>query len=97
VTDLGQGIFQVVAAYGYMQTPNVFEVFECCAAAGLSTQREQFTYYLGRETLLTTGPSSMIQWRKKLFSFMSRNAQPATSFFGIPPERVMEVGLQLEV
>lgn len=97
VTELGNGLFQVVAAYGYMQRPNVYEILKACENQGLAHDPEQLSFFLGRETLLTTGPSSMAVWRKKLFGFMSRNAQPATVFFGIPPDRVVEVGLQLEV
>jgi hypothetical protein len=50
------------------------------------------SYYLGRETLLVTGKSKMARWRKLLFSFLSRNARPATAFFGIPPNRVRRAG-----
>jgi len=52
---------------------------------------------LGRETLLTTGESSMFRWRKTLFSFISRNARSATQYFGIPPDRVVELGMQIDL
>jgi KUP system potassium uptake protein len=55
------------------------------------------SYYLGRETLLTTGKSGMAHWRKRLFAVLSRNAQPATAFFGLPPNRVVEMGTQIEL
>ena len=63
---------------------------------GLRTRPSETSYYLGRERLLSTGPSRMPRWRKKLFGFMSRNAQSATEFFGIPPNRVIELGAQIE-
>jgi len=53
--------------------------------------------FFGRETLIATRRPGMAIWREKLFAFLSRNAQPATSFFGIPPDRVMEVGTQIEL
>jgi KUP system potassium uptake protein len=55
------------------------------------------TYYFGHETALTTGPSTMAPWRKRLFVLMSRNAQSATAFFKIPPNRVVELGAQIEL
>ena len=55
------------------------------------------TYFLGRETLLPSGPSPMATWRKRLFIVMSRNAQTASSFFGLPPNRVVELGAQIQL
>lgn len=55
------------------------------------------SFFLGRETMFATGSSPMSQWRKHLFIFMSRNAWNATSFFGLPPDRVVELGNQVEL
>ena len=55
------------------------------------------TFLLGRETLLTTGKSKLPRWRKELFAFLSRNATPASHFFGLPPNRVVELGAQIEL
>jgi KUP system potassium uptake protein len=55
------------------------------------------SYYLGRETLLSTGKSGMSRWRKALFAFVLRNARPATSYFGLPPNRVVELGMQIDL
>lgn len=97
VKELGEGFFQVIARYGFMQTPNVPEILRCCRMEGLKTHQTDTSYYLGRETLLTTGRSGLPRWRKALFGFLSRNARPATAFFGIPPNRVVEMGAQIEL
>ncbi len=97
VTDLGQGFFRVVSRYGYMERPAAPEVLLQAASQGLITHPFTTTYFLGRENLLTSGTSSMWKWRKGLFSFMSRNAYTAPAFFGIPPDRVVEIGVQLEL
>jgi KUP system potassium uptake protein len=55
------------------------------------------TYYLGRQTLLTSGAARLARWRKLLFSFLSRNARSPTAFFNLPPNRVVELGLQIEI
>jgi KUP system potassium uptake protein len=97
VSDLGQGFFRVVSRYGYMERPSAPDVLRQAASQGLVTHPFTTTYFLGRENLLTSGSSSMWKWRKGLFSVMSRNAYTAPAFFGIPPDRVVEIGVQLEL
>ncbi|HNN91942.1 MAG TPA: potassium transporter Kup [Pseudomonadota bacterium] len=97
VKEMGQGFYQVVAHYGFMQMPNVPDVLRCCREAGLVTAESDTSYYLGRETLLNTGKSGLWRWRKALFGVLSRNARPATQFFSIPPNRVVEMGAQIEI
>jgi KUP system potassium uptake protein len=96
VETLEHGFFRITAAYGFMETPNVPHVIAMSAQHGLRTRPSETSYYLGRERLISTGRSPMLPWRKKLFGFMSRNARSATEFFGIPPNRVVELGAQIE-
>ncbi|HEX6964472.1 MAG TPA: potassium transporter Kup [Gemmatimonadaceae bacterium] len=96
IEALGEGFYRVIARYGFMQTPNVKEVMRSCERAGVKLRPGDTTYYLGRERLLPTGKSRMARWRKSLFVFMSRNARSATEFFSIPPNRVVELGAQIE-
>jgi KUP system potassium uptake protein len=58
---------------------------------------EHVTFFLGRENLIATAKPGMAKWRVSLFAFLTRNAQPATKFFNIPPDRVMEIGAQIEL
>jgi len=95
--DLGQGFYRVVATYGYMQTPNVPRIMKDASPYGLLTEPMTTTFYLGRETLLTGGKSKMMRWRKAVFAFMSRNAGNPTVYFGIPANRVVELGTQIEL
>ena len=55
------------------------------------------SFFLGRETLLITDRPGMAKWRKAICAFLSRNARPATAFFHIPPNRVVELGTQIEL
>jgi KUP system potassium uptake protein len=96
VETLEHGFFRITATYGFMETPNVPRVVAMSARHGLHTRPSETSYYLGRERLIPTGRSPMSTWRKKLFGFMSRNARSATEFFGIPPNRVVELGAQIE-
>jgi len=95
VRDLGHGFFRVIARVGFMQSTDVPKLLK--RAKGVIAEPMTTTYYLGRQTLLTTGKSRMARWRKLLFSFLSRNARPPTAFFNLPPNRVIELGLQIEV
>jgi KUP system potassium uptake protein len=104
VEPLGQGFFRVEASYGFMETPNVPAVLQFCGRNGINAKKTDVSYYLGRERLLPTLPrrskdpdiGTMARWRKKLFVIMSQNARGATEFFGIPPNRVVELGTQIE-
>jgi KUP system potassium uptake protein len=98
VENLGGGIYRVKALYGFMDEPNIPMVL--AAAAGSRLPRINpldTTYFLGRETIISTSRPGMAQWREKLFALMSRNATTATAYFGIPPDRVVELGEQIEI
>jgi KUP system potassium uptake protein len=97
VRDLGDEVYAVVARFGFMESPDVPRALKQCRTQGLRVKLGEVSYYLGRETLLTSGTSSMAPWRKALFAYLSRNARTATSFFGLPPNRVVELGMQVRL
>ena len=96
VTTFPHNFVRVKAKYGFMQTPNVPEVLSLATERGIVAKPTETTYYLGRENLIPTGTKPLARWRKRLFIFMQRNSRPATEFFGIPPNRVVELGAQME-
>jgi KUP system potassium uptake protein len=94
---LGHGFWGVTAHYGFMQSPDATEILRGCAKVGLALQPATTSFYVGRETFVSSpqkGP--LMRWRRALFRFLSRNAQSATEFFNIPPNRVVEIGAQIE-
>ncbi|MEO8195069.1 MAG: potassium transporter Kup [Gemmatimonadales bacterium] len=97
VTDLGDGFWRVMARYGFMEKADVPEVLARASALGVVADRRDTTYFLGRERLLPTGRAKLAKWRKKLYIFMSRNSRTATEYFAIPPNRVVELGAQIEI
>ncbi len=97
VEELGHGFFRLSARVGYMQDPDVPALLREASASGLVIDTAQASYFLGRESLLTSGPAKLAGWRKSLFAFLSRNARPATQYFGLPPNRVIELGAQVEL
>lgn len=97
VEELGDGFFRLVARFGYMEAPNVPQLLAASRDWGLLVDLERTTYYLGRESLIASSRPGMARWRKRLFAFISRNAMSATAYFGIPPNRVVELGMQIEL
>jgi len=97
IVDLGQGFYRIIASYGFMETPNIPTIMRLASMQGIVTDPARTSYYLGRESLLTGGDSKMMQWRKALFVYMSRNAGTPTAYFDIPPDRVVELGLQIAI
>ena len=94
VVPKGQGVTQVTVRYGFMEHPDIPRALKSCK--GLTLDLARTSYYLGRETLLPNGKSRMARWRKSLFAFVSRNSRPATAYFGLPPNRVVELGMQID-
>jgi KUP system potassium uptake protein len=97
VEHLRPDIYRVVGRYGFMEQPNVPELLRACATKGLELDDMQTTFFLSRETIIPGKGPGMAQWRRRLFATLSRNAQAATAFFGLPPNRVVELGMQVEV
>ena len=81
-----------------METPDVPKALAVAIRAyRLPFELKQVTYYLGRETILATSQGEMNRRAEQIFGFLSRNSQNATRYFGIPPERVVEIGMQVDL
>ncbi len=97
VKSFGQGFWGVTAHYGFKESPDVMDILRRCKTQGLPINEADTSFYLGRETLRSVKGHGMAEWRKVLFRFLSRNARSATDFFALPPNRVVEIGAQIEL
>jgi KUP system potassium uptake protein len=111
-TELGQGFYKVIAHYGFMESPDIPAALALLGKPGadgrpVALKAMETSFYLGHETLIATRnppPTArvpdaigrMSMWRKRLFILMSKNARSATTFFGLPPNRVVELGAQIQ-
>ncbi|MBM4376214.1 MAG: potassium transporter Kup [Deltaproteobacteria bacterium] len=98
VEKITDDIFRVVLHYGYMQTPNVPEaLLPALHDLGLDATPDQLTYFLGRETLLHGPEGHMSGVLEAMFLTLSRNVRSATDYFSLPPNQVVELGIQLDI
>lgn len=94
---LGAGIYRIMASYGFSETADIPALLASIQFADLRFDPMQTTFFLGREVLVIAINRRMLTWRKKIFLFMSHNSLNATSFFRLPPNRVVELGSQIEL
>ncbi len=94
---LGSGFHLLVARYGFMEDPKLETVLTLASDNGLDLDPKTTSFFIGHENLVIAEESAMARWRTSLFIFMSRNAANATSFFSLPPEQVIEVGVRLVI
>ncbi len=98
VMELSSGFHRIIVHYGFMQSPNVPVALRACETLGLKIDLDTTTYYLSRASLIPTDERpGMALWRDRLFAFMSRNSAWPTAFYHLPPEHVIELGIQVEL
>ncbi len=97
VAELAPGIHRVVLRYGFMESPNIPRDLEGLTSSGIAFDPMQASYFLGREVLVPAMVPKMPWWRLWLFLVLARNAVPATEFFRIPSDRVVELGVRVAI
>jgi KUP system potassium uptake protein len=97
VETLAPNVYRVTAHYVFAEDPEGPEVLERLRTTGLEIDPARTTFFVGRETLLATKRPGMAIWRERLFARMARNARRATFYFNIPPNRVVELGAEIEL
>lgn len=96
VSELAQGIYRVILHYGFMESPDIPKALENLTDK-LNVRVSQASYFLGREVLVAGMAPKLSWWRRALFLLMARNAVPATEFFRIPSDRVVELGVRITI
>ncbi len=97
VTEYGEGLHGAKVVYGFMETPDIPKVVRALNAYGVNVDTKDVSFFLGRESLVFTGKSNMSLPRKVFFKMLSQNAVAASAFFKLPPGRVVELGIQVEI
>jgi KUP system potassium uptake protein len=97
LTTLPKNFYRLIVRYGFMEEPNVPEALRKAQEKGLRCDPMQSSYFLSRETVIPSNKPGMAMWREHVFAWMSRNATSAMEFFNIPPNRVVELGTQVEI
>lgn len=97
IEDLGYDFYRITVRYGFKDEPDIPKALELCGQHGLEFKMMETSFFLSRETIISTGLPGMAHWREQLFISMARNAEGAMSFFRIPTNRVIELGSQVEI
>jgi KUP system potassium uptake protein len=97
ITDLGDGFYRVVLHYGFMEETNVPSALKQIGICGAPFEMMNTSFFLSRQTLLSSDKPGMALWREKLFAWMMRNAATPMQFFNLPTNRVVELGSQVEI
>ena len=97
IYNYGQEIYSIRIKYGFSEDPYIPQALKQAELAGVNLAPDVTTFFLGKETLVSSRRSQMPAWRRALFTFMSRNALDPTLFFHLPPNRVVELGVQIEL
>jgi KUP system potassium uptake protein len=95
--ELPEGFWRVTGRYGFMDEPDVPALLADGGRRGLKIRLAETTFFLSSENILAGRRPGMSSWRKRLFGVLSRNAQRATAFFRLPANRVVELGMQVEL
>jgi KUP system potassium uptake protein len=97
VTELAPDIHRVILRYGFQESPHIPRELEALRDLGIPFEPMQTSYFLGRETVVAAAVPKMSRWRQWIFTALSRNAVPATEFFRIPSDRVVELGVRVAI
>lgn len=97
VHELGEGFAQILLRYGFMENPDIPHALGDITVAGFGFDPEDAFYVIGKETVIPTGRSRFMSLRDRLFSVMHRNAGSVVPFFGLPTDKVIEVGVQVQM
>jgi KUP system potassium uptake protein len=97
VTALADGFWRVIVRHGFVEEVDVPQALELAAVQNLPFRSAETTYFLGRETIARAAKSGLAPWRATLFAVMHRNAVPTSAHFKLPPNRVVELGAQVEI
>jgi KUP system potassium uptake protein len=97
VTDLGHQCYQLNVYYGFKDEPDIPKALALCECLGLPFEMMETSFFIARQTVISAPGSGMATWREHLFVTMSRNARGAADYYQIPPNRVIELGTQVEI
>ena len=92
-----EGIYLAVAHYGFMEKPDINNIFTLIRDKDLNLQIEETSFFIGHEKISLSKKHRMSKWRSALFIFLYRNSVDVSSYFGIPAKQVIEIGIQVEI
>ncbi len=97
VVPLDHNCYQVNVFYGFKDERDIPHALQLCMAQGLEINPMETSYFIARQTVVASPGKGMVLWREAIYATMARNARDAADYFKIPPNRVVELGTQVEI
>ena len=97
IEELGAGFYEINVRYGYMEVPDINEIFKILGENGHVLNPNQVSFYLGRINIGIEKTGKMAFWRKKLYIFLHRNSESAVEYFKLNPGTVVELGRKIMI
>jgi KUP system potassium uptake protein len=97
ITSLGHNCFQLNVHYGFKDEPNIPQILGLCSSQGMVFEMMETSFFIARQTVISAPGAGMAPWREHLYVGMSRNSRSAADYYQIPPNRVIELGTQVEI
>jgi KUP system potassium uptake protein len=97
VIPLGHNCHQLNVCFGFKDEPDIPSVLTVCRDLGLRFEMMETSFFIARQTVISVPDKGMAPWREHLYIAMSRNARTAADYYQIPPNRVIELGTQVEI
>ncbi len=97
IEKLRAGVYRIIALYGFMEEPNITTIFALARDKGLDLELKDASFFLGSVNVRISANPKISRWRSNLFAFLSRNSVDVSSYFGIPSNQVIEIGLQVDL
>ena len=94
---LGEGLWRAVARFGYMQSPDLGELIERIREHHVPIDAQSTVFIFNREMIVTGGNTPLWEWQKRLYRFLSRNANPVKDYYQLPTSQIIEIGLPLQL
>ena len=94
---MGHDCWQVTLHYGFKNDPDVPQALKLLETRGVPLPVMDTSYFLSRDVIIPALGGGMALWREKLFAAMHRNASAAADFLHLPPNRVVEMGAQVQI
>jgi len=97
IHEIGDNFWTISARHGFLQSADVPRLLRIAGEQGLETNEGTTTFYLGRTIITPRGRSPMPDFQKRIFCTLAQISSNNPLYFSIPPGRMVELGIQIDI